>query len=98
MSTRIRIERLVLDGIELSRRERDALGPAIARELRRLAGEQAHELAGEQAHEQADLRGEPRHRGASPAVDGIAREVAAGVHRVMPAARPAPGVARGGHR
>jgi hypothetical protein len=39
MSTRIRIERLVLDGIELSRRERDALGPAIARELCQLAGE-----------------------------------------------------------
>jgi hypothetical protein len=94
MSTRIRIERLVLDGIELSRRERDALGPAIARELRRLAGEPAHELAGEQA----DPRGEPRRRGASPAVDGIAREVAAGVHRVMPAAQPALGVTRGGRR
>ena len=37
MSTDVRIERLVLDGLELSRRERDALGPAIARELRRLA-------------------------------------------------------------
>jgi hypothetical protein len=94
MSTRIRIERLVLDGIELSRRERDALGPAIARELRRLAGGPARELAGEPA----DPRGERRHRSASPAVDGIAREVAAGVHRVMPAARPAPGAARGGHR
>jgi hypothetical protein len=93
MSTRIRIERLVLDGIELSRRERDALGPAIARELRRLAGEQAHEPADGQADP-----GEPRHRGATPGVDGIAREVAAGVHRVMPAARPAPGAARGGRR
>jgi hypothetical protein len=90
VSTRIRIERLVLDGIELSRRERDALGPAIARELRRLAGEQAREPA--------DPRGEPRHRGASPAVDGIAREVAAGVHRVTPAARPAAGIARGRRR
>ena len=94
MSTRIRIERLVLDGIELSRRERDELGPAIARELRRLAGEPTHELA----DGQADPRGEPRHRGASPAVDGIAREVAAAVHRVMPAAQPTPGVARGGRR
>ena len=94
MSTRIRIERLVLDGIELSRRERDALGPAIARELRRLAGEPADGLAGEQP----GSGGGPRRRGAIPAVDGIAREVAAAVHRVTPAGRPAPGWARGGRR
>ena len=100
MSTRIRIERLVLDGIELSRRERDALGPAIARELRQLAGGQG------------DRSDEPQHRGASPVVEEIAREVAAAVHgatpapahrasparRAAPAARPAPGVPRGGRR
>jgi len=97
MSTRIRIERLVLDGIKLSGRERHALGPAIARELR--------ELAGEQAREPVDRRGEPRHLGSSPVVDGIAREVAAAVHRATPAARPAtpavrpaPGGPRGGRR
>jgi hypothetical protein len=69
MSTRIRIERLVLDGVELSRRERDALGPAIARELRHLAGEPA------------DHENPLRPPGAGSAVDGIAREVAAAVQR-----------------
>ena len=33
MTTSIRIERVVLDGLRLSRREREAMAPAIAREL-----------------------------------------------------------------
>ncbi|MGD0239883.1 MAG: hypothetical protein ABSB59_06080 [Streptosporangiaceae bacterium] len=77
MSTRIKIEQLVLDGIELSRRERDALGPAIARELRQLGGDQA------------SGRDEPRHRSAGRTVDEIAREVAAAVRQAAAAARPA---------
>lgn len=92
MRTDVRIERLVLDGLELSRRERDALGPAIARELRRLASEPAG-------------RAGPRHRGPGSAVDGIAREVAAAVHqatavhRATAATRQAAGpAARRGHR
>jgi hypothetical protein len=84
MSTTIKIERLVIDGIELSRRERDALGPAIARELRRLAGGPAREPADS---------GEPRHRSAGSAVDGIAREVAAAVHRATATARGRPAAA-----
>jgi len=52
MRTSVRIERVVLDGVELSRRERDALGPAIARELRRLAGEPADGPAGHRAETQ----------------------------------------------
>jgi len=79
MRTYVRIERVVLDGLELSRGERDALGPAIARELRRLAGEPANEPAGNQR------------RGSGPAVDGIAREVATAVHRATTAARRAAG-------
>jgi len=90
MSTRIRIERLVLDGIELSRRDRDALGPAIARELRQLAGEPA------------DHRHALRPPDAGSAVDGIAREVAAAVHGAAgPGATRAAGHApasRGGRR
>jgi hypothetical protein len=80
MRTDVRIERLVLDGLELSRRERDALGPAIARELRRLASEPAG-------------RAGPRHRGPGSAVDGIAREVAAAVHQATAVHRQAAGPA-----
>jgi hypothetical protein len=79
MRTNVRIEHVVLDGIELSRRERDALGPAIARELRRLADESA------------GRRVETQRRGSGSAVDGIAREVAAAVHRATAASRPASG-------
>jgi hypothetical protein len=86
MSTRIRIERLVLDGVELSRRERDALGPAIARELRQLAGEPA------------DHRNPLRPPGAGSAVDRIAREVAAAVHRATAQRPAAPGAARAAGR
>jgi hypothetical protein len=88
MRTNIRIERVVLDGLELSRRERDALGPAIARELRRLAGETASG--------QADYA-EIQRCGPGSAVHGIAREVAGAVHRATAAARPAvgPAVRRG---
>ncbi len=85
MRTSVRIERVVLDGLELSRRERDALGPAIARELRRLASEAASGPAGRRA--------ETRREGRGSAVDGIARDVAAAVHRATTAARPAPGPA-----
>jgi len=76
MTTNIRIDRVVLDGLKLSRRERDAIGPAIARELRRLAAEQAG-------------RADTQRREPGSAVDGIAREVAAAVHRASTATRPA---------
>jgi hypothetical protein len=36
MRVTVRIDELVLDGLELSRRERDALAPAVQRELGRL--------------------------------------------------------------
>jgi hypothetical protein len=81
MRTSVRIERVVLDGLELSRRERDALGPAIARELRRLVGEAANGPAGRYA--------ETRPEGPGSAVDGIARDIAAAVHRATAAAGPA---------
>ena len=89
MSTSVRIERVVLDGLKLSRRERDALGPAIARELRRLANPPASGLAG---------RGDIRPQGPGPAVDGIAREIAAAVHQATATARPAAGPAGRGRR
>jgi hypothetical protein len=83
MRTSIKIERVVLDGVQLSRAERAALAPAIARELRLLAGERADEAAGRLA--------EPRPAGPGPSVDGIAREVAAAVHRAIgPAAMGRP--------
>lgn len=91
MTINVRIERVVLDGIELSSRERDALGPVIARELRRLAAGPTHGPAGRRA--------ETRREGPGPAVDGIARDVAAAVHRAIAAARPTPGpAARRGYR
>ena len=36
MRVTVRIDELVVDGLELSRRERDALAPAVQRELGRL--------------------------------------------------------------
>ena len=84
MRTSVRIERVVLDGLELSRRERDALGPAIARELRRLANPATSGLA---------AGGDLRPQGPGPAVVGIAREIAAVVHQATAAARPAAGPA-----
>ena len=88
MRTSVRIERVVLDGLELSRRERDALGPAIARELRRLASEPANGPAERRAGAQREGR-----QGQGSVVDGIARDAAAAVHRATAAARPAPGPA-----
>jgi hypothetical protein len=88
MRTNVRIERVVLDGLMLSRWERDDLGPAIARELRRLAGEPTGEPT--------DRPAAPQRREPGSAVDGIAREVAATVHRALPptaAARPTAGPA-----
>jgi hypothetical protein len=88
MNTDVRIEHLVVDGIKLSRRERDALGPSIARELRRLAG--------------SPVNGAP-FPGRGSAADGIARQVAAAVHQATTAALPRPAanghpVARRGRR
>jgi hypothetical protein len=93
MSTEFRIEHLVIDGIQLSRRERDALGPAITRELRRLTSLPANAAP--------DSRSE--NRGPCSAADGVARQVAAAVHQATTAALPAAGamrrpVARRGHR
>jgi hypothetical protein len=85
MNTNVHIERLVLDGIKLSRRERDALGPAIARELRWLASLPLNRPP--------DPRGEKDRRPGS-AVDGIARQVAGAVHQATAAALPATGGAR----
>jgi hypothetical protein len=80
VNTRVHIERIVLDGIMLSRRERDALGPAIARELRRLAG-----LAeNPPPHPHAEQRRQP-----GSVADGIARQVAVAVHQAATAALPA---------
>jgi len=95
MRTNVRIERVVLDGLELSRRERDDLGPAIARELRLLAGE-LRWLAGEPADGPTGRRADPQRREPGSAVDGIARQVAAAVHRALAptaAARPTAGPA-----
>jgi hypothetical protein len=94
MRTGVRIGHLVLDGFELSRGERDALGPAIARELRRLAAEPVPGPPGRRAGD--------RGTGPGSAVDGIAGQVAAAVHQATAAARPAavpaarrPGARRG---
>ncbi len=80
MRTDIRIEHLVLDGLELSRRERDALSPAIARELRLLANPPAKRTP--------NWRTEDRRRKDSP-VEQIARQVAVAVHQATATARPA---------
>ena len=80
MRTNVQIERVILDGLELSRRERDALGPAIALELRRLAGGTPGPDAGRQP---------------GSAVDGIARDVAAAVHQAVAAAWPTAGPSTG---
>jgi hypothetical protein len=85
MKTDVRIGRVVLDGLQLSRREREALGPAIARELRRLADD---------PEASRDRPGHPRPPGRDLVVDGIAREVAAAVHQARSAPRPGPGRAR----
>jgi hypothetical protein len=71
----VKIDRMVLEGLELSRRERDALTPAIERELRRLAGEPG------------DRRADERRGATASTVDGIAREVAGAVHRSIGPAR-----------
>lgn len=94
MSTRVRIQHLVLDGITLSRRERDALGPAITRELRRLAARADHPPGSSTAER-------PRHPDTT--VDEIARRVGAAVHRATvaalpPAGSPTPAGTRRGHR
>jgi hypothetical protein len=90
MSINVQIERVILDGLQLSRRERDALAPAIARELRRLASEPANGVA---------AWGEIWRQGPGSSVDGIAREVASAVQRAATAARPGTGpAARGGRR
>ena len=81
MRTDVQIECVVLDGLQLSHRERAELGPAIARELRRLASEPAAERSAR--------RGQTGYREAGGAVRGIAREVAAAVHLATAAARPA---------
>jgi hypothetical protein len=81
MRANVQIERVVLDGLELSRAERAALGPAIAGELRRLAGEPA------------GRRADTRRRHAGSAIDAIAREVATAVHRATVAARQPTGPA-----
>ena len=80
MRTDVRIECVVLDGVRLSHRERAELGPAIARELRRLAGEPAA------ARPAPPIQ--PGNLEAGAIVHGIAREVAAAVHLATAAARP----------
>jgi hypothetical protein len=80
MSTDFRIEHLVIDGIQLSRRERDALGPAIARELRRLASSPVDALPDSRSG----------NRGPRSAADGVARQVAAAVHQATTAVLPTP--------
>ncbi len=83
MSLDLRLDEIVLDGIELSRRERDLLGEAVRRELRALlAGRPASDRLG------AGARGSERaHR--------LGRDVALAVHQALPddlrlAARDAP--------
>jgi hypothetical protein len=70
----VHIERLVLDGIELTHRERAALGPTIERELRRRT-------------EGTNGRAVARSR-ATPRVTRIGRDVAAAVHESMPKRSP----------
>jgi hypothetical protein len=89
MKANVRIERVVLDGLKLSRWERDALGPAIAEELRRLADQRASG---------AGARTDFQYQEPGSAVGGIAREIAAAVHRATAAARPAAGPAARGRR
>jgi hypothetical protein len=89
MRINVQIERVVLDGLELSRRDRDALGPAIARELRQLASEPANGAA---------TWSELQRQGPGSAVAGIAREIATAVRQATTAARPATGPATRGRR
>jgi hypothetical protein len=76
----IRIDRLVLDGVKLTRRERHGLAPAIERELRLLSPGRRRPPA----HELPDARSR---------LDGIARDVAVSVHDAIgprPVARSVP--------
>jgi hypothetical protein len=82
VSTDVRIGHLVLDGLELTRRERDALAPAIARELRMLAPSPRPFGA-------RDSPGRP-----PSTVDTIAREVAVAVRGAIGPARQPTGRGR----
>lgn len=74
MKIDVRIDRVVLDGVAITRRERERLGPAIERELRRL-------VDGAAPGDGVDDAAKPAPGG----VDGIAREVAIAVHAQLPA-------------
>lgn len=75
MKVKLRIERLVLDGVELDRREREALVRAIQRELGgRLGGPRAPQVDGN-----GFPTGDPRTH-----VDRIGSEIATAVHRSIP--------------
>ena len=78
MTVQLRIERLVLDDVDLTRTERAALSRAIARELRR-------EFARGQGR--PGTQPDPHVRGATHSgsrVDAIGRDVAAAVRRSLP--------------
>jgi hypothetical protein len=68
MRVDVRIERLVLDGVELTHRERAALGPVIERELTL----------------RVDGRAPARDQRATTRVTQIGRDVAAALHESMP--------------
>jgi hypothetical protein len=78
MKVDLRIERLILDGVELTRHERAALGPAIERELRlrldRGRGAQRH-------LDRGGVRGDAL---VTQRVDRIGRDVAAAVDSALP--------------
>ena len=74
MNVRVRIDTLVLDNLELPRRERDALVTAIEREIAAIVRGQRPAVAN-----QVGLRGPSSH------VDHIATHVAAAINRSAPA-------------
>jgi len=79
----VTIDSLVLDGLELSRRERDTLVTAIQREMRLVA-------PGPAAAE--GIRALDGGRPPASRVDSIARHVALAVNRAMPATPPSSGI------
>jgi hypothetical protein len=90
MNVEVRIGRLVLDGVQLHRRERAALPDAVRSELLNLLADSSGAPAGPIGRPGSDRNAR------TPRVDAIARQIAASVHGALPA--PGPGSAASGRR
>jgi hypothetical protein len=82
MNVDVQIGRLVLHGVDLRQRERAALPGAIRTELLNLLAESSGGSAVPPIPPASDLHAR------TPRVDAIARQIAASVHRGLPARAP----------